>query len=112
MAGELEIFVVCIKVDAEYLGEVDFTQRIEEVVTLLSQCYVYLFAFFEIMLQDDFSIVHNLENQDTDTEHLGFGRVPPEGIGYFWVQDELEGFSNYPISLLLNALHLLCNPWT
>lgn len=37
------------------------------------------------MLQDDFSIVHDLEDQDADAKHLGFGWVPPEAIGHLRV---------------------------
>lgn len=64
------------------------------------------------MLQHDFSIVHDLKDQDANAEHLGFGWVPPEDVGHFWVQDKLEGFSHDTVNLLLHALHLLCNPRT
>lgn len=64
------------------------------------------------MLQNDFSIVHDLKDHDANAEHLGFGWVPPEAVWHFVVQDKLEWFSHDPLNFLLLPLHLLSNPWT
>lgn len=112
VTSKLEILVICIEVDSEHLGEVDMTQRSERKMSFFPYSYIYFFTLLNVMLQDYFSIIHNLKHQDANAEHLIFGWVPPEAVRHFWVQDKLEGFSDNSVNLLLNACHLLCYPRT
>jgi hypothetical protein len=99
VTGEAEVFEVSIEVYSEHFGNVYMAKRVEYCVAFLPISHLYVFVFIKVMLQHNFSVIINMEDEDIDTQHLRFGRIPSEAVFPLRIKDELERLSYNAIFL-------------